>query len=364
MKQLLGSLFVAGLLLLTACEENNPEQKTLSNYDNGVFIINEGGFDKNNGSLSFFSNDSNVMTNFLFMAANNAPGVDDAEKVVIGDVFQSMTIIGTEAYLVANNSQKVTIINMEDLKVITTIDNLTYPRFIVEGSGSTAYLSNGNGFGSDVVFVIDTESHSITDTIPIGSGPEHMLIHNNDLFVTCSGGWSSDNRVFVINTNTKQVSDTILVGDNPLDLVLDLNNDLWVLAAGLSIYDPVTYAVISTTNARLSKVDINSKQEIDFIEFVGPLAGGSNLLATNQDGSSLYVSNNDLIEINVSDKSQTVLIPGAGWYGFDVDPSNGHLWGFKAIFGSNGNAYVYTPEGNRLYQYEVSEGPNSAIFVD
>ncbi len=364
MKKLSGSLFIAVLFLFIACEEQNPVLEGFGHYSNGVFIVNEGGFNKNNGSLSFYSKDSSKVINNVFLAANNESNTADSLQVKIGDIFQSMTILNDEAYLVANNSQKITVVNRHNLTVVTTLENLSYPRFVVKGTGETAYISNGNGFGGDAVYVVNTLTHQISDTIAVGSGPERMLLSGDKLFVACMGGFTTNNLVYVIDITTKEIVKIIETADRPGDLVKDKDNNIWVLAAGATLYD-ANWAPIGTTPAKLSKIDAASLTVTDSLTFNAPLSGfGSNFLAVSKDGAELFVKNKDIIKVNVDTKNQTVLVANAEWYGIDVDPYTGYIWGFTSVFGSNGKAVVYSETGNKLYEYQVGEGPNAAVFVE
>ena len=61
----------------------------------------------------------------------------------------------------------------------------------------------------DCIFVFDTESEEITDTISTRIGPNAMEFVNNKLFVLNFGGWSTDSFMTVINTETLAVEKEI-----------------------------------------------------------------------------------------------------------------------------------------------------------
>ena len=57
---------------------------------------------------------------------------------------------------------------------------------------------------------------------------ESILVKDTFAYVTCP----DHDLVYKINTNNHLIADSLVVGDNPMNIVLDKNNQLWVLCAG------------------------------------------------------------------------------------------------------------------------------------
>ena len=80
--------------ITTACMEDNSLRdftRLHQNEKEGVFIINEGNFNNNNASLSFYQKDKKTIDNNIFYNTNALP---------LGDIAQSMNIQDSLAYIV------------------------------------------------------------------------------------------------------------------------------------------------------------------------------------------------------------------------------------------------------------------------
>lgn len=337
---------------LFACESNNPPLEASGKFENGVFILNEGNFGSNNASLSFYSKDSLKMSNDVF---KNVTGKD-----MLGDIMQSMSIINNKAYLVINNSQKIEILNLTDYSN-TRITDLSYPRYIIKASNQKAYISNGNGYSQDNIYILNTSTDQITDSIAIGTGPETFLKNGDDMLVACKGGFLSDSTVYVIDIENDEINDTIAVGQIPVEMTRDAWGNIWVLCNGRNIYNADWSAIIRSIPGSLVQIDPTTYQVLKTITFSAPLAGfGSNNLAANGTGTKLYINDGNIIAYDIEAETMSTLIPSAYWYGIDVDPSTNYIWGTL----SSGKVQVYNAEGNRLSEYDAGASPSGAVFLD
>ena len=122
------------LLVLTSCEKDEPS--ITANNLKGMFVVCEGVY-KQTTAISPYNSESGQTTKSLYYAVS---------KVELGDVVQSFEIVDTLGFIVVNNSQKVTVVNMKDFKVVKTIDGFSYPRSVVRADDNSVYVSNGNGF--------------------------------------------------------------------------------------------------------------------------------------------------------------------------------------------------------------------------
>ncbi len=242
--------FQAALFLITviattflSCEKDDsrPDKR---GYAKGVFISCEGSFNAGNGSVSWYDTDSLAVVNNLFSLVNGRPA---------GDVVQSFSIAGDYGVIVANNSHKIEVVNLETFESASTITGFSYPRYFVYSGNGSGYLSNGSFDGQ--VYKIDLAGGEITDTIEVGQGPERMVISGNHLFVANSGGWGFDNTVSVIDIMSDQVVSTIEVGDIPVAIVADRNNDIWVLCRGKVVYNETWTEIIEETDSKLVRIN-------------------------------------------------------------------------------------------------------------
>jgi hypothetical protein len=122
------------IMALSSCSEE-PVEAVFKNLDttSGVFIACEGNFMYGNGSLSFYNDETMVVTNQLFYAVNNVP---------LGDVVQSVAIFNENLYIVINNSGKVYVTDARSVEFRGVISGLTSPRNVHFISDEKAYISD------------------------------------------------------------------------------------------------------------------------------------------------------------------------------------------------------------------------------
>jgi len=355
LKQFLFGVAMAGIFY-TSCSKNDDHERKDTGFSHGVFIINEGAFQANNGSISYFNTDSNKIINNIFETVNGRS---------LGDIVQSFGIAGDYGFIVVNNSQKIEVVNLKSFQSVGVITGISYPRYFLSVSDTKGYLTNGSFAG--YVYVIDVINFTKTDSISVGNGPENLVKSGNFVFVANSGGWDTDNTVSVIDINLDEVVDTIEVGDSPTDLVVDADANIWVLCKGNVVYDwNPPYGIQSETESSLVKLNY-STGTVELTLTIGQMGDYFNpqRLAISNDGQTIYfneaggVYSMSIYDINAP---TSVLIPNI-FYGLEVDPYEGYIYGFFLRgFDANGYMLRYTASGNLVDSMEVGIAPNGAIF--
>ncbi len=202
-------------IAVIGCDEVN---NTPGEYTNGIFVINEGAFGSSNSELSFIRSDNSVNNNLY--GGNNG-------SLVLGDVFQSMHIANGNAYLVINNSNKVEVVDVDNLQNKATISGIIMPRYMVSYNGKgyiseyVSYSSNGN------IKVIDLSSNTIVDSVQVGMLPENLLVVGDKILVANSG----DSTLHLVNTSNLTVTN---IGDVDFPKYITKTNDgnIWILYTG------------------------------------------------------------------------------------------------------------------------------------
>ena len=215
--------FSVALTTLTSCSEEDGGPT--GEFANGAFILNEGGFTHGNASITFLNYTGDSLTHEIFSKVNNRP---------LGDVLQSAKTSGDKLYLVVNNSNKIEVVNKNTFEEQGVIEGLDGPRFM-EVIGDKGYVTQWGAGGA--VKVIDLNTFSVTNTIAVGNGPEGIIAHNGNLLIANKGGFANDSTLSIINTTTEEVEKTVQVGVRPNNFVIDVNNDVWVICAGATIYN-------------------------------------------------------------------------------------------------------------------------------
>jgi len=353
---LLVFLLATSGVIITSCEKDDTGPSLPYDLTNGVVIANEGTFQASNASLSIYYPKGDSVVNNVFSKVNDRP---------LGDVLQSIGFSGDNAYLILNASNKIEVIDKKTCVEVATISDLVSPRYFTSISDDKAYVTLwGNG---GKVGVLNLTTNTLTKQITVGSGPEKLVVIGNKAFIANSGGWSTDNRISIINTQTDEVIATLTVGDNPKDFVVDRNGMIWVLCSGNIVYD-ANYNVASQTESKLIKIN-PSTNGIETTINLGETFHPSHL-EINPAKNELYyggdfgISGIFSIPITATEKAASPLIDEV-FYGFNVDPSNGTIYGLQApSFTSAGTLKRYSSTGAIISTFGLGIVPNSAYFAD
>ena len=349
------TLLLSAILVFISCEKDQsaPDRK---GYAKGAFIRCEGAFNANNGSISWYDPDSAGIVNNLFQMVNGRPA---------GDVVQSFSTAGDYGVIVANNSQKIEVVNLETFESVSTITGFSYPRYFAYLGNGSGYLSNGSFEGQ--VYKIDILKGVVTDTIEVGMGPEQMVITGNYLFVANSGGWGYDNSVSVINIMTDEIEKNITVGDIPVAVVADRNDNIWVLCMGKVVYDETWTEIIDETDSKLVRIN-SATMTVDKEIITGQIGDGfkPSWLTINSDGDMLYYGEADgLYGMSIDDthQPQSPYIGKAFSYA-GTDPVSGMIFALEITgYSSPGILHIY--DGDSLVStYETGIAPGGIVFTD
>lgn len=353
----LPKLFFIWLLIATQACENDPAPEIITGSE-GYFVVNEGGFNNSNTSISFFDRNTGVMTNDVFTSHNGRP---------LGDQSQSLTVFEGKAYIVVQHSAKVEVIDADNFSSLSTIsEGIESPRYFIGITATKGYLSDWGADGATgTVKVIDLNQMKVTKTIATGKGANKMLLKDDKVYVANSGGFDNDNTISVIDTSTDAVTSTITVGDNPNSLQFDKDGNLWVASAGKFVYNE-DYSVdeVNSTKSTISKV--TNGTEALRLTIDGIFYPGVAHLNVNKAGDNLYyLFNGSIFSMPVSSTATpaNALVGDQYFYGLAVDPFNDDIIACEAPdFSSAGMVYVYRDEAKVFTTYKVGIAPNGVGF--
>lgn len=335
---------------LNACSDDNDKpEEPLGDYEKGYFIANEGPFQNGSGSITFVGDDGQVSQN-VYKSVNSED---------LGNIVNSMTIVNDRGYIVVNNSNKIVVVNKYTMKKEAVIEgnSIVNPRFLVVNNGK-GYISNwGDPLNSDDDFitVISLETNEILGMIPVGEGPEKMIVDTDNLYVCLQGGYGSNNKIVVIDTNDDSVVTNLTVGDVPNSIVADDNGNLWVLCGGNPAWTgsetPGFLFKIVPGNNSLSSMEFDSTEHPSLL---------------NSDAGNLYYSlNGKIFQMSDSDNS----LPSEGLTGMDgfyysMTVRNGELFATDAgDYASEGNLKVFSLSAGTLLE-TITTGiiPGQVVF--
>lgn len=349
---------IAGAMFLTSCSSDDDSGNDISipqgEYDNGVFILNEGGFGQGNASVSFLSNAMELENNIFATVNQNA---------ILGDTGQDIGLHGDLAYIILNYSNKIEIVNRYTFEKVATISSqLLNPRYIAF-AGNKAFVTNwgdAENTEDDYIAVIDVTSNQVTSTIPVAEGPERIIEEDGKLYVAHKGGYGYGNTITVINGAANTVEAIIEVGDVPGSIDIE-DGKLYVMNEGMPSWAG------TETSGSLQVISLNNNTvsaTYDFPEATHP----SNL--TIEDDNIYYTVDSAIYVMPLSSSTLpssplfTTAEQGAyGIYSFEVEDNRIYI-GDALDYNSNGKVYIYSTNGALQETFTVGIIPTGFYFND
>ena len=352
------NLFLLAMFIvavISSCKkEDNTVYKSAGPYANGAFISNEGTFGMANASVSYYDFAGDSVRNSIYTVVNKHP---------LGKLLQSIYITSGKAYMMLNLSDTVAVTTVDDFKATGTITGLNSPRFMTSYNNK-GYISEWGETG--VVKVVDLSLNTVIRTVKVGTGPEGVLVAGGNILVCNGGAYTVDSTISVINPANDQVSLTVQVGDNPKQMVIDRNNDIWVICYGYIKYD-TNFNIVKETPSKLVKLSGQSYQKVS--EFIISSTQHPQHIDISFDKSTIYYGGGfgyaGIYAMNITATALPAapLIPTRMFYGFNVNPANGDIYALDATDYTNpGVLYRYSSLGILIKHYTVGVAPNGVAF--
>lgn len=339
--------FLSALTLgLSSCEKDEQlPQSNISPETKGFFVSNEGGFMKNEATLSFVNLDADTVLADVY-AANNGEQ--------LGDIAQSLTSINGKLYIVVNNSKKVVAINQTTFKKEATITGLGSPNFIAEGGTGVAYITDL--FGGPIS-VVNLSTHTVTSTINCPGQTNEMLTASGKTYVTNS----SSKYLFVIDHSTNAINDSIEVGEGAQSIVMDAAGKVWI---GFGVLYNPDYSV--KENGKLKSLNLTTKS----IEFNKTCAtSGVKKVRLNKEKNTVFYINKSLYKMATSatDLPASAFYTNgtSSFYGLGVDVNSGNVYVSDAKdYTAKGSVYQVTSSGTAGKTFNVGIIPGDFYFLN
>jgi len=336
-------LLITCYLLLTSCKSDKPNPRpdnpiiSLPNSSN-VIVVNEGGFQHDDASLSFLESKTGQLTQDIFKPINGRN---------LGDVAQSATIWNNRLYVVVNNSQKIEVLNLADFHSVGTISGFSSPRYFLPVGNSKAYVSD---LYANAISVVDLNSLSIVKTIPCKGWTERMIYHLGKVYVT--NYWQS--YLYIIDPLTDTKSDSIFIGKGAQSIVSDKKDRLVVACGGYKT---------AQTDSKLVFVNSFEKKVEKTILFVKDYPS---MLTTNAMKDSFYFINTDVFKLSVDDSqvgSPFTLAGSRKLYGLGLDIRSNQVFVSDVVdYVQIGKVYVYSSSGAELTKFDTGINPGNFCF--
>lgn len=339
-------------LLAVSCHRPGPEPEPEPQpdaYANGMYILNEGLFQMNNSTLSYYDFTTGKLTENIFLDVNHRG---------LGDVGNDLKRYGSKLYIVVNNSNIVEVVDVKTVQSLKTI-NLSgkQPRQVVF-LDDKAYISC---FDGDVVR-IDTASLEVEATVHTGPNPDGICACNGKLYVCNSGGLSYPNygnTVSVVDPATFTVVKDITVAVNPTRVKGYSDRYVYVVSNGNYGDVPYTFQKIDcqtdeiVKNYNLEVLNFDIHQNLAYVY-------SYNYSTMTSWIKVLDLETDEIVkEQFISDGTQ-LKTP----YGIKVNPLNGDVYITDAgTFTTNGDVYCFDKDGKKKFSFEGGLNP-SAMVID
>lgn len=348
----MNKLFFASLLsvfFLMSCSEDDPIDPILEDdptllYDSGFFVLNEGQFGGDGGTVSYVSNDLGTVEQKIYAAAN------PAKDLGLGSVLQSMFFHGENAYIISNGSNLITVVNRFTFEFVGEINSdLNAPRYGAVADGK-AYVTNQASWqtsADDFIAVINLETLEVEKTIMANAPVEYILEENGKVYVQ-NASFGTGNQVSIIDPMTNTIATTISVGDS-------LNS--------IEIEGNTLYALVDSA---IKTVDLTTLEVTTQIDFPATMTSFSNLEVEDQ--KMYYTSGNKVyaVGINATEPASAPVMEATSvgfLYGFAVE-DNQIFMADAGDFASDSNVYIYDATGTLVKEIPAGVAPNGFYFND
>jgi hypothetical protein len=338
------SLFIM-LITISSCSTDSIPPVTTTGT---VIIVNEGNFNHGNSSLSVYDPSRQVIQNDVYRHTNNTG---------MGDVAQSLTLIGDTGYAVINNSQKIVAMNVTNgFKYLYTITLLgASPRYMLPVSNTLAYVTD---LYANRIWIVNYHTGAVIDTIAVNGWTERMFAYGGMVYVMQRSKPNGNNApaLLQINTATKQVNEYPLSAE-PIDM--DVSNDgklYLLLLANSATSTPASLQVFDMASFTLNKV----------IAF--PASRKPTLVKYSPANSKVILYDNAIYSFSPSailpPDSPLINTNGLGnVYALACDPYNGNIYISDVLdYQQSSKVIRYSAKGGLIHSFNAGLITNGFVF--
>lgn len=336
-------------LLVISCKPDPPQPDPQDTYTNGLFILNEGLFQMNNSTLSFYSFTTGKLAEDVFL---------DVNQRGLGDVGNDLQQYGSKLYIVVNNSNIVEVVDINTVQSLKSISlGGKQPRYITF-LDSKAYVSC---FDGDVVR-IDTASLQVEATVHTGLNPDGICVCNGKIYVSNSGGLNYPNygnTVSVIDPVSFTVTKDITVGINPTRIKAWGDHYVYVVSNGDYNTVSFNFQKIDAQSDELVKTYDMEVVNFDIYQNLAYIYTYDYSSMTSAWIKVLNLETDEVIKDQFISDGTQLKTP----YGIKVNPMNGDVYITDAgTFTTNGDVYCFDNQGRKRFSFEAGLNPQAMAF--
>jgi hypothetical protein len=343
-------IVIAGIFLYSCENDKSDPVIPDEGYTGGFYIVNEGIYLTGTGTIDFVKNNGTVYKDIFSTENDGLP---------LGNVVQSVCIIGVQTFVVVNNANKVEIVDTKTFKSAGTIDNLPSPRYIIAMDNENALVSC---IQDSSVRIVNLNGFEILGSLPV-KGPEKMMQINDQIWILSQGGFSVDSIITLIDIASKTIVDTIQVYPQPSGIQEDRNGKVWVMCSGRNAWHTG-----GNSEGHLICINPADHSIIEDIEFPS-IENHPEELMINQTKDVLYYRYPGGIyrfEIEAVEPESSAFIPrSGGFYTLAYDQGHSLILGTDPLdYIQNGWVFRYrSDDGSIVDSIEAGIIPGEIYFV-
>jgi DNA-binding beta-propeller fold protein YncE len=291
-------------LLLSNCSDE-PAIRQPTSVRGKVLVMNEGNFNWGNASVSAIDKKNMTIENAVFEKANDRKA---------GDVINQMVLIGSNIYLVVNNSGKIEKLDTSTLKSLALNDQFRSPRKICAVSDQIAFVTE---LYKNVIYQIDLNTLAILNEIPCMGWTEDMIFLNGRLWIVNV----RYEKLLALDPVSLTFTDSIPLPTSPGNIVKDKNNKLWIFSGG-----------DATHSGALTQIDPSTKPAGAGLKTISLPAISEFFprLSINSSGDTLYVLHSGVYKIGIEESvfpaQPFIKLSDKTTYGLGLDPINSDIY--------------------------------------
>jgi hypothetical protein len=253
--------------ILASCESTTtPTTGNTVFTDSTLFILSEGGFNKNNAELDGYS------------LKKDSLSVDIIKP--LGDVGNDIRIIGKRMFIVVENSNKILSVNPDSVADRTSIQFPAgaTPYNMAQVSSSEVWVSE---LYASQIGVLNVNSNTLISQIKIDTSLAYISVFNGKAYLLTNA-----NNLEVLDIATQKVLSNKFIGEYPAQIVIDsIRNSIIVLTYG--------DAYVAKTLAKIFWIDPNTYSAKDSI--VIPATDYINQMVST--GNKAYLTYSDRLDV-------------------------------------------------------------------
>ena len=353
MKKLFYYLSAIAAIILTSCsDESTPIDNILPQEAKTVLILNEGGFNQNNSTLSKYDLSTGTYNREYFKSVNGRG---------LGDVGNDMILYGSKLYIVMNVSGTIEIVDPSTGTSLKQIemkndDINKEPRFITSYEDKIYVTSTAD----NTVTRIDTTTLNVEESVTVGMDPEEIVASNGKLYVANSGGFSGfNNTISIIDISSFEVIKEVEVGLNPVNLDTDRKGNVYISTLGnhydvpgvFQKYNPITETVTTIEEITNSGKFLIHDNKAYIIQ--GSYGNPYSVLVYDCEKEEVITNN------FITDDTQIEII-----YSISVDDKTGDIFIMESDYNIPGSVYCFDKNGKLKYSIDaIGLNPNSVVVL-